>query len=606
LEVFRSSDTFLGQVKIIHKFEVQFEEMPWQMQEWDYDKLLIALKFGLVQLALLLEFEERLASLDNPISMQTFAMLLRDSVGLYGALLQGFLRVTEEFRELCRTEAEDAADLYDKFIDYSDRLINSFYPKCGRYTKQLPQFDPAPEAMLKELDRYARDEAPDAPPAGRKARLLDRARLKQPAPMKGVREFDARDLEDSRGSRRSVGGGAPVSSAPAPRARGERERNHRDKSARRRGSDDVSFEDIPKSWLANPPTSGGVGTNRVSSGRVRKDKGEYDYSDEARSDEVSRSSDDHGQARNSRGLPPTFSPKQMFDEPQRQLDVQDAQQRAFQQQAQAQVQQHAQQQAHAQAQAQAQAHAQQLQLQLLQAQQQQLMLEQQMRDQQQREQQLREQQQREQQMREQQMREQQLREQQQREQQQQLLRQQAQAAPQSYDPFAASSGSNNNFSAASFSGSNNNSSGFGGGFQPSSHSNFSAVDGSFGNSSLAPPLSGGNSGVGSSLGAPARASGGGSILYDPFASPASPASSMSAASSLPYDPFSPSRLSVTPGSSLTPAASAGSPFFPQAAPARLFPASPFDPSLPAVGKSAEVGPNVLDARQFDPFQVVNL
>ena len=51
-----------------------------------------------------------------------------------------------------------------------------------------------------------------------------------------------------------------------------------------------------------------------------------------------------------------------------------------------------------------------------------------------------------------------------------------------------------------------------------------------------------------------------------------------------YDPFSPSRLSV-----------------PQQPPR-----SPFDPTLPAVPKSTEVGPNVLDSYQFDPFKVVNM
>ncbi len=101
------------------------------------------------------------------------------------------------------------------------------------------------------------------------------------------------------------------------------------------------------------------------------------------------------------------------------------------------------------------------------------------------------------------------------------------------------------------------------------------------------------------------------MSYDPFsAAPAQPAPPVLSATSSPfgvsspaYDPFSPSRLSGPP-----PAASAlfASPPSLAAQPARLFPASPFDPSLPPVAKSAEVGPNVLDARQFDPFQVVNL
>ncbi len=57
--------------------------------------------------------------------------------------------MTDEFTEMCRTEVEDAADLYEKFIDLSVELIDTFYPKCKRYTSKLPDFDPAPEAMLK-------------------------------------------------------------------------------------------------------------------------------------------------------------------------------------------------------------------------------------------------------------------------------------------------------------------------------------------------------------------------------------------------------------------------------------------------------------------------
>ncbi len=88
----------------------------------------------------------------------------------YGCLLQGFLRVTEEYREMCKSEVEDAADLYEKFVDYSEKLIDSFYPACKKFTKELPDFDPAPEGMLKELDRYARDQAPERPPEGRLVR----------------------------------------------------------------------------------------------------------------------------------------------------------------------------------------------------------------------------------------------------------------------------------------------------------------------------------------------------------------------------------------------------------------------------------------------------
>ena len=90
---------------------------------------------------------------------------------------------------------------------------------------------------------------------------------------------------------------------------------------------------------------------------------------------------------------------------------------------------------------------------------------------------------------------------------------------------------------------------------------------------------------------PARSS----LSADPFASGAlnSPFGGNSlGTSSLAHDPFSPSVLPHV--SSPPPPAS------------RIFPASPFDPSLPPVAKSAEVGPNILDARQFDPFQVVNL
>jgi hypothetical protein len=56
--------------------------MPDKLFSLDYSELFPALKFMLVQLAYILEFQERFSIVDNPITLQTFAMLLRDSVGL--------------------------------------------------------------------------------------------------------------------------------------------------------------------------------------------------------------------------------------------------------------------------------------------------------------------------------------------------------------------------------------------------------------------------------------------------------------------------------------------------------------------------------------------
>lgn len=264
-------------LKIVRKFEVQFEDMPEKIMEYDYPDLFLALKYMLIQLAYILEFEERMSLLDNQITLNSFALILRDSVNLFGGLLKGFLRVTEEYKEMCKNEVERAADLYEKFIDYSVRLVDSFYPKCKRFTKQLPEFEPASESMLKELDRFARDEAPERPPEGRKKRILDQRdrehSSQKKSNMKGVKQVDARGGSDDRR-------GAPSNDNRDRR----RSRERRARTSTRRDSD-VSFEEIPKSWMNPMPARSSVPSRQ--SGR----KGKEEYDDDARSDELSRSDD---------------------------------------------------------------------------------------------------------------------------------------------------------------------------------------------------------------------------------------------------------------------------------------------------------------------------
>ena len=283
-------------VKIIRTFNVQFEDMPDQVLDYDFDKLFPALKHMLVQLAYILEFEKRLPMLDNAITKTSFGMVLRDAINLYGALLKGFLRVTEEYREMSRSEVEDAADLYEKFIDYSERLVEDFFPKCKSFLRKMPNFDPAPEAMLKELDNFARDQAPENPPAGRKMRIMA-AREGNPMYEKKkssrskdsrVKEVNANDRSSSsRSSSRSGRDRDGDRDQERSRDRGDRnkreDRSRRERSrerkpsSRQRQGSDVSFEDIPASWLADlkPQNSSNTGDRRSAN----KDKDEY-YSDE--------------------------------------------------------------------------------------------------------------------------------------------------------------------------------------------------------------------------------------------------------------------------------------------------------------------------------------
>ncbi len=175
---------------IVRTFDVQLEADSDKLLDMDYDRLFSALKVGscgwrrrrvvgcdtrccqalLAQLALLLDFEPRMQLLDNAITVTSFSLLLRDSMTLYAALMRGFLRVTNEYTEMCKREVQEAADLYERFVDLSEKTVDSFYPKCKRFTAKLPDFDAAPESMLRELDKHAKT-APDKPPQGRKARL---------------------------------------------------------------------------------------------------------------------------------------------------------------------------------------------------------------------------------------------------------------------------------------------------------------------------------------------------------------------------------------------------------------------------------------------------
>lgn len=88
-------------VKIIGKFNLQFEQDPDQMIYYDFETLFSALKYMLIQLAYILEFEERMDILEltqSPITLSSFALILKDSVSIYTALLKGFLRVLEDYK----------------------------------------------------------------------------------------------------------------------------------------------------------------------------------------------------------------------------------------------------------------------------------------------------------------------------------------------------------------------------------------------------------------------------------------------------------------------------------------------------------------------------
>ncbi len=103
----------------------------------------------LAQLTLMLEFEGRMQLLDNAITVASFSLLLRDSMSLYAALMMGFLRVTNEYTEMCKREVEDAADLYEKFVDLSEKVTGSPRSCCiaahtaSRTTRPSTRFTPS-------------------------------------------------------------------------------------------------------------------------------------------------------------------------------------------------------------------------------------------------------------------------------------------------------------------------------------------------------------------------------------------------------------------------------------------------------------------------------